>query len=476
KAEPHLKVLLPLLKANRAKAYLVGGFLRNLLLNKKDSNLDLDFAVSRDALKLAKDFSRKIKGFYVLLDKEERCARVIHNLKGKTHTLDFAQFRGPTIKDDLAKRDFTINALGMEVERIFKAAALEEILLDECNGLKDLRRGLIRLVSKQSFKDDPLRIVRAFSLAATLGFAIDKTALQQVKKDRLRLADVAGERLRDELFKILNVEDSAKYLRMMDELEVLEEIIPQISLMRNVAQGPYHHLDVLQHSLEAVSQLEQIFKETQDNPDIVNYLKQDLVVNRSRKALMKLGALLHDIGKPQSKKLKEDRTLFHGHERVGKDISDGIAEMLKLSNQEKDALEKMILWHLRPGYLADNELPTPRAVFRYFRDTGEEGISTLLISLADQRATRGPLTSEKDRLQHERVNMELIADYFKKQKEKKLPPLITGNDLIKKLKLNPSPLFGKILREVEESRAEGAVKTKGEALSLASNIAKGQNA
>jgi poly(A) polymerase len=473
KEQPHIRALVPLLKKHRSKAYLVGGYLRNLLLDKKDGNLDLDFAVSRDALELAKLFSKKIRGFYVVLDKKERCARVIHHLEGKTYTLDFAQFRGPTIKADLALRDFTVNSLAVDVEKIATADSLETIMMDNKGGQADLKKHLLRMVSAKSFKDDPLRIIRCFSLAATLNFKIDPPTLTQAKKDKARLTDVAAERVRDEFFKILTVENSGQYLRQMDKLRILEEILPQIVVMRNVEQGPYHHLDVWRHSLESVEQLEKLFKELEENPDIRRYLKQDLVINRSRKALMKLGALLHDIGKPQSKRREKGRTLFHGHERVGRDIADKICEMLKLSTKEKFALEKMIFWHLRPGYLADNELPTPRAVFRYFRDTGEEGISVILISLADQRSTCGPLTSKKDREQHEKVNKDLIAQYFHKQKEKKVKPLINGNDLIKKLKLKPSPVFGKILREIEEAQAVGTVKTKEQALVLAKKIAKG---
>lgn len=470
--QPHLKTLISLLKRRHCQVYLVGGFLRNLLLSKPKDNLDLDFAVSSDALGLAKAFAKKIKGFYVVLDKKERCARVIHHLNGQTYTLDFAQFRAKTIKEDLALRDFTVNNLAVDIKKIPEATKLPEIIIDEDKGRRDLEKNLIRMVARGCFKDDPLRIIRAFSLAATLNFKIDPQTLAQTRRDRQKIGDVAAERIRDELFKILATEDSAQYLRQMDKLRILDEILPQITIMRDVKQGPYHHLDVWQHSLETVVQLEKLFKEFKNNPDIQNYLREDLVINRSRKALMKLGALLHDIGKPQSKKRREGKTLFHGHERLGRDIADRIAEMLKLSTKEKFALEKMIFWHLRPGYLADNELPTARAVFRYFRDTEEEGISILLISLADQRSTCGPLTSEKDRRQHEKVIRDLIDYYFKKRKERKIERLIDGNDLIKKLKLKPSPIFSKILREIEEAQAEGSVKTKTDALALAKRIAK----
>ncbi len=182
--------------------------------------------------------------------------------------------------------------------------------------------------------------------------------------------------------------------------------------------------------------------------------------------------LLHDIGKPKARRREDGKIKFHGHERIGLDITKNIAQRLKLSNDELDALGKMVLWHLRPGYLADNEEITPRAIFRYFRDAGEECVSILLISMADQRATKGPLTSRQSRIQHEKVVLDLIKEYFKKKKEKKLPRLITGDDLIKKFKLEPSPLIGKILREIEELQAIGKIRIKQDALRAANKFIK----
>ena len=132
----------------------------------------------------------------------------------------------------------------------------------------------------------------------------------------------------------------------------------------------------------------------------------------------------------------------------------------------------MVLYHLRPGYLADNENPTARAVFRYFRDTKEEAVSVLLLSIADQRATKGPLTTKDSRAQHEWVVFRLIKEYFKKSKEKKRPRLINGDILIKKFKLGPSPLIGEILSEVEELQAIGKIKNKVGALKAARRIIK----
>ena len=189
--------------------------------------------------------------------------------------------------------------------------------------------------------------------------------------------------------------------------------------MRGVNQGPYHHLDVFKHSLETVRQLEIIIQEYSRNSDVQNYLNAVISGERRRRGLIKLGAFLHDIGKPGSRRRKEGKIIFHGHERIGAEISKIIIKRLKLSNEELDALRKMVFWHLRPGYMGDAKILTARAKFRYFRDAAQESVSVLLLSLADQRSTRGPLTSNESRLRHEKVVSGLIKEYFRKQKEKK---------------------------------------------------------
>ncbi|MFA7653106.1 MAG: metal-dependent phosphohydrolase, partial [Candidatus Omnitrophota bacterium] len=176
--------------------------------------------------------------------------------------------------------------------------------------------------------------------------------------------------------------------------------------------------------------------------------------------------------KPKTLRRKKGRITFHGHERVGVALSEDIAKRLKLSNEESYSLRKIILCHLRPGYLAEGEHPTARARFRFFRDAGREALSVLLLSLADQRATQGPLATVESRRRHERVVSRLIRENSKKGKEKKKARLLDGNDIMKKFKLAPSPLIGKILAEVEELQAIGKVKTRQEAFKAAARLAK----
>lgn len=468
-----LKIVFGFSKSKRKELFIVGGWLRDLLLGKVKQNPDIDFAIKNNSISFAKMLSKEVKGAFVILDEEHGACRIVKTFKNKIYTLDFTDFRSSDLKSDLSLRDFSINSLAIKLQDIFNKDA-DKFLIDYFNARLDLKQKIVRMTSSTVFDDDPLRIMRAFSFAARFGFTIEKKSLLLAKKERLKLKDVSFERIRDELFKIFNCPNSYETIMLLDKLKILSVIMPEIDLMRHVAQGPYHHLDVLKHSFETLKQLEQAIKSNKIK-ELGQYLDQVVSSDRTRLQLMKLGAILHDIGKPKAKRRLKNRTLFHGHERIGAYISTDIAKRLMLSNNEIDALKKMVFWHLRPGYLADNKQVTARAKFRYFRDSAGEGISTLLLSVADQRATKGPLTSEESRLQHERIVWGLIKEALKKRKEKKLPRLVDGNIIMKKLRIPPSPLVGKILKTIEESQAIGKIKTTDEAIKLASLFIKKQS-
>ena len=352
----------------------------------------------------------------------------------KIYTLDFTDFRGATLEKDLLHRDFTINALALELEKVFTGAAVDNLLIDPYHGKADLKDKIIRALNKKSFAEDPLRVLRAFSFACIFAFKIDKDTLKLAKAEKNRLAGVSFERIRDELFKIFATENAYAYFLRLDSLGILKIIFPEIQKMRGIGQGPYHHLDVWQHTLETVRQIELLIREKKRNKDIRDFLNEIISSDRKRKALIKLGAFLHDIGKPAALRRQEGKIIFHGHERIGLGMTGEICRRLKLSNDEINALKTIVLWHLRPGFMADIDDLSARAKFRYFRDSGREAVSILLLSLADQRATKGPLTTSASRMRHEKVVAGLIREYFKRKKEKKAPRLINGNDLIKEFK------------------------------------------
>ena len=466
---PQLKTIQELAKRRKCQIHLVGGFLRDYVLSAQKK--DFDFAVSEGALCLAKAFATKIKGAFVVLDEGHGCARVVKKVKGQVYTFDFADFRAKTLKGDLSHRDFNINTLSLDLLQIDDQTFIDDVIKDYKGGIKDFKAKRICMVSSKVFKEDPLRMMRAFALKAILNFKIDRSTLAQIKKDAALIHNISYERMTVELFKILESPRAAETIKAMDRIGLLSHVIPQIRVMVNCKQGTYHHLDVWPHSMEAVVQLEGVFEQFAEDIDIKEYLNQTIGGKRTRRSIIKLATLLHDIGKPDTRKREMDgRLSFHGHEHVGKNIAKHVCNMLKVSTKERHAVEDMVRWHLRPGYLSNFKKPTARAIYRYFRDTKEEAVSILLLSLADQRSTQGPLTTEADQKHHEKICCKLLRYYFAKQKEEPFVCLINGMDLKKKLKLQPSPLFGKILAEVAEQQTLGKVKTKSEALALAKKI------
>jgi putative nucleotidyltransferase with HDIG domain len=456
-------------REKRVTLYIVGGFLRDLITGREKENRDIDFALQKNAIAFGRALAKRLGAGFVILDKEHGCCRLVKKVLGRIYTLDFSDFRGPGIKEDLLHRDFTINTLALPLKEPVFSGDWKKTVIDLYAGAKDIRSGVIRVVNKRSFDEDPLRILRAFSLAAIFSFKIETQTLKLIARKKNKLKEVSAERVRDELFKILQSANAFVYLKMLDELRLLELIIPEVNMMRGMDQGPYHHLDILEHSFESVRQLERIIRFTR-NKQIIAYLEEEVSYERKRRALLKLGAFLHDIGKPRARRKREGKLIFHGHERVGRDIARDIARRLRLSNDESDSLQRMIFLHLRPGYLADNPVLSPRARFRFFRDAHDQAISVLLLSLADQRSTRGPLTTRDSRASHEKLVAGLIREYFRARKEKKLLRLVNGDDLIGKFRLEPSILIGKILSELEELQAIGRIKTKEEALAAAAKM------
>lgn len=444
--------------------------MRDLLLKREKANPDIDFAVSKGAINFAREVSCKLKGGFVVLDKEHGCARIVKKISGRNYTLDFSDFRNKAkaIEKDLFHRDFTINSLAVELSDLFKTKNFKQCLIDPYQGVKDIQSKIIRMVNPDGFDDDPLRILRGFSLSAIFGFEIDKKTLKTAVKKRKKITSVSGERIRDEIFKILASPKAYESIKDLNKHKILELIIPEIKPMQRLKQGPYHHLDVWGHSLETVKNLELIIKSFSKNLKISDYLNTEISSGRTRLELLKFVALLHDIGKPKTLRIEKGKLKFYGHETVGSYMIRNICQRLKLSNEETRVLRQITFCHLRPGYLAD--AMTPRAKFRFFRDTAVEAASVLLVSLADQRSTKGVLTTKDSRQRHERLVRKLLKEYFKEQDKEDRPKLINGHDLIKHFKLIPSPLVGKILKEIEELQAIGKINDKTEALKAAAKI------
>jgi putative nucleotidyltransferase with HDIG domain len=461
---PQLSLVRDAFKASRRRVFLVGGALRDLYLNRHGT--DFDFAVDRGGKILAQRLARRLRGAFVLLDREHNSYRVVKKMDGVVWTFDVTDWRGTSIQKDLSLRDFTINALAMDILEDGKAAGA---LLEVKGSRKDLTAGVVRMISPKVFEDDPLRLLRAFTLQATLGFKMDAATREQIKKDAHLVSKAAAERIREEIFKILASPRACEILTSMDRIGLLPQAIPQITVMYGVKQGGYHHLDVWKHTLEVLGNLEKISGQMSVDERVKDYLQEIIGGAHTRLSLLKMAALLHDIGKPETRRKEKGRMTFHEHEHAGERITRQVARHLKLSVKERHFLEDAVRMHLRPGYLSNFKRPSEKAIFRYLRDTKNEAVSLAILALADQAATRGALTTDAKHRHHAKICHMLIKRYFELKDLKPRQRLLTGHDLIKVLKLKPSPLFGKILVQVEEAAALGKIKTRDEAVALAKN-------
>jgi putative nucleotidyltransferase with HDIG domain len=464
--------------------YLVGGAIRDALLNRTIH--DLDFALERGAIATARRLANSMEGAFFALDRERDTGRVIiqqENSKGLV--LDFAAFRGSSLEKDLRDRDLTINAIALKLEA-------PEHLIDPLNGKEDLQDGILRACSSKTFTSDPLRIMRAVRMAVDLDFRISPETKRAMRANLTRLSDVSCERTRDELFRILDGPKTASAIRILDLIGALPYVLPELQSLKNVRQSPPHRYDVWNHSLEVLEKFYSILDvlAPQYNPDTANnwtmgfislqlgryrqqihdHLSNRLNPQRSLRALLGLAALYHDIGKPETQSIDEDgRIRFFDHPKIGAEIAIRRAEQLHLSNHEIQRLHTIINHHMRPLLLAQaTSSPSRRAIFRFFRDTQEAGVDICLLSLADMLGAYGVGIKNEIWTRQLGITRDLLAAWWEHSTEAVSPtPLLNGKDLIQVFNLRPGPVIGRLLDSVQEGQAIGEITSRASALDFA---------
>jgi poly(A) polymerase len=466
--ERSLQVLAGLAGDRQLQVYLVGGTVRELLLGREIH--DLDLAVSRRTLDLAATLAQTLGGTFVLLDEQERSARVVW----QGLELDLTEFRADDLAQDLRKRDFTVNAMAIDLEAIFAAEAPP--LIDPWGGRQDLAAGRLQLLAVENFLQDPLRFLRAFRFAASHGFTLSPEVQGAVRRYGRAIAGVAGERVHQELFRLLEAPGAYPVLRQMEELGFLGRVLPELIEMRGVAQNGYHHLDVFDHSLQAVAQIEKIlaapaafFKKTAAY--VASYAGP-----AKKRALLKLAALFHDAGKPATQNFREDqeRFTFYHHEQVGVEIFATAAARLRCSLEESRTVARLIDLHMRPFLLLPDYREgklSQRALNRFLKAGRPELPGVFILAMADSLAGQGPLKPPDAEA--------VLADFcdqvyvFLTERIEPLeqrPRWLTGNDLIKEFGLAPGPEFRRLLAAVQDAAVEGSINSREEALKLVKNM------
>jgi poly(A) polymerase len=496
-----------LLNIRKKQGYIVGGFIRDWLLGRKTN--DIDIAVNDDAITIAREVAGEIGGKFILLDDVNDIARVVmvegeqpektsqsrESHRGEWH-FDFSPFIGD-IETDLARRDFTINAMALELSQFVtaitstkkssresKAPPAEKRLflkiIDPFSGKEDLRDKIVRRVSEQIFETDAARLLRAVRLAAELDFTIEPDTESLIRRYSRTITEVPGERIREELLRLLTIHRAAYYLRYLDTLGLLLALIPELADSKGVEQPTVHFWDVFDHSVQTVAAIEFLIRESEweyGNDDMLStapwsdmidrHLSQEVSSGSNQRVLLKLAGLLHDIAKPMTKSIDDTgRARFLGHTKQGAAMAANILERLRFSNREIKIVESLVYHHLRPVQMTNEEFPTQRAIYRYFRDTGETGIDILLLALADYLASRGPLASIEEWKKHCQLIQYILAEHDRQQTKILPVKLIHGHDIMDTFGLAPGPLVGKLLDVVNEAYASGELSTREEALAL----------
>ncbi|MFA5166481.1 MAG: HD domain-containing protein [Candidatus Paceibacterota bacterium] len=413
-----VKTILETLGSKGFKAYAVGGCVRDLLLGVEPK--DWDITTDANPVQIQEIFP---KNFYannfgtvtVLANSKNPLLQNIEITPFRTESM-YEDRRHPgkvewaqTIEEDLSRRDFTINAMALD---------LAKNIIDPFEGQKDLEAKLVRAVREPSerFEEDALRLMRAVRFTTVLGFRLEEKTFEAICQKAKNLKDVSAERVRDELVKIVACPRAHKGIELMRETGLLQIVLPELLEGYKVGQNKHHKFDVYEHSLKSLE-----YADKKDFP-----------------ALVKLASLLHDIGKPKTKRGQGINSTFYGHEVVGGRMAAKIMERLRFSKKDSEKVVSLVRYHL--FYYNAGEV-TESSVRRLIRNVGTQNVEDLLLVRQADRIGSGCPKAEPYKLRHLRYIIDKVSQDPISPKMLKL----NGNDLMQLLGVAPGPKIGQIL-------------------------------
>ena len=421
------------------KIYLVGGYVRDLLLGKESR--DIDFVIIGDAISFVQSFKTSNRTHdLVIYPKFGTCMLQVDEYK-----LEFVSARSewydensrkPHVQiadlySDLSRRDFTINTMALDPA----ADSLDQVI-DPFNGKQDLQQQIIRtpMEPQQTFSDDPLRMLRAIRFAAQLSFTIEPNTLEGIKSGADRLNMISQERITDEFNKILLTQKPSAGLKLLDTCGLLSIFLPELSATKGVEQRrDYHHKDVFYHTLQVV----------------------DKIAKTSDKIQLRLAALFHDIAKPATKRFDDENGwTFHGHEIVGEKIAVAILRRMKYQNEIIEYVKKIIRLHLRPMALVSDEV-TDSAIRRLLVWGGNEFDDLMELCRADI-TSKNPVKIKQHLENYERV-LAKAYDLEQRDKLRAFKSPVNGEEIMMKFNLKSGPRVGLIKKFIEDAILEGLI-------------------
>ena len=461
-------------------AYVVGGAVRDRLTGIAPDDMDVSLSVSveeaSDAL-AAETGARR-----VVMDDIRGHVRLVLSSRDDAPPawLDLSSHRGD-LAADLSRRDFTINSMAVPVAA-WQGNGFIDHLIDPFDGMGDLERKSLRETAFGNIAADPARVLRAARFATRFELELEPGTADAVRQSAPRLTEVSAERVRDEIYAIFASPDAMKAVKIMDRTGALATVFPELEAARGVEQPPNHHFwDVFEHCVQTVGKADAILdgerrRRSADlaplpwRDDFDAYFDETVGDGQKRSTLLRLAALLHDVAKPETKSLDDGgRVRFLGHAERGAEVVRGVLERLRCSRRVIEHVSLMVREHLRPGQISSGrELPSRRAVFRYYRDLGNTARDAVFLSLSDYLAARGPRLEADDWQGFCRVADVILNPAFEPE-DSKASLLLNGNQLQRYFGLRPGPVIGRLLGLLRESEATGRIQTREEAIEMLRN-------
>lgn len=461
-----LSFLSRLVSLSNQPLYLVGGSVRDLLAGNENIK-DIDLLMPSGSETAARAFADRIGGSFFFLDEERKVSRVVKREAGGAVQFDFTNFEGPDLPADLARRDFTINAMAVDVRGFLETRSLDG-LIDLFNGREDVRQKLIRVTDPKVLDEDPLRLLRAVRFAATLGFSIEKATAGHILSRADLVAKPSAERIRDELFQVLSVAGAGRHLLLMDSLGLLRKLLPELEPLKDFAPGTHHLYDIFTHSLKSAEYVDSVLESFPTlSPGhagtVLAHLDQELEQFVTRKAALRFACLLHDNAKSDTYTRDGEGDIhFFGHDAIGADKALIICQRFRLSNDTASVVSRLIRHHMRPLNLAAPGGPSKRALYRYCRDLKDAAPESIVLSLADAKATSEVMPADGF-TDTQKSSGQILDYYYGKFLKTEAKPFVTGKDLIAR-GMKSGPKFREILDDIKERQAEGTLRDRQEAL------------
>ena len=434
--------------------YLVGGAVRDILQGKEILDRDL-IVTDEDAGTFSKKVADFLDGKFIPLDVENKIYRIV--LKDKINYLDVTNPINNSLKEDIERRDLTINAILADIR--------SGEVIDLTRGLEDFENKILNGIREENFTDDPLRLLRIFRFHSVLGFEISEELMNISKKYAELIQKPAKERIEYELMKLFNGEFAHSALLKMDKAGLLEYIFPFVRELKQVPPNAHHHLDLFCHSIETVKQIGILYKNSPDK--VKEHLDKIDFGGFSRLAHLKLAAFMHDIGKFSCWVIEENtgRHRFIKHDEAGAKMAPEILKKLAFSNKQIDYIKTIIKHHMYATAVVCSPELNDKVMMRFVRKAQDNAIDMIEIAKADRLSALGPeITPE---IVEENIDLLCkLENFYIETLEtlKPLPKLLDGNDIMKLFNLAPSPELGKILKGLHEAQINGDVQTKDEAI------------